>query len=180
MTCFHESHVFKNILHGTKHTQYGFWACVINHGFFYLFIIFQASILKIYEVCTGIPGGREKFKCLDTISRQSSHCYSLFVGIIGMALRSCMTTWCLKKADPLFVSMFKPLGIVFAVVIGAFCFRDVFYFGSLVGSAIIVVGFYSVIWGKAKEWKEEEKSLRSNNKNMPLLQDKVDDPEVNL
>lgn len=54
---------------------------------------------------------------------------------------------------------------------------------SLVGSIIIVVGFYSVIWGKAKEWEKEKMSLGSNNNNkkMPLLQDKVvDDPEVNL
>ncbi|KAK4376828.1 hypothetical protein RND71_003124 [Anisodus tanguticus] len=50
----------------------------------------------------------------------------------------------------------------------------------LVGSIIIVVGFYSVIWGKAKEWKMGEKSLESNNNNMPLLQDRADDPEVNM
>ncbi|XP_047256079.1 WAT1-related protein At3g28050 [Capsicum annuum] len=159
-----------------------------------LWYIIQASILKIYEeemiVCLYCFFVAIISALVSLVVERNSNAWTLYPdirliailysGIIGMALRSCMTTWCLKKADPLFVSMFKPLGIVFAVVIGAFCFRDVFYFGSLVGSAIIVVGFYSVIWGKAKEWKEEEKSLRSNNKNMPLLQDKVDDPEVNL
>ncbi|MCD7468249.1 hypothetical protein HAX54_006261 [Datura stramonium] len=81
-----------------------------------------------------------------------------------------MTTWCLKKTDPLFVSMFKPLGIVFAVVIGTFCFRDIFYIGSLVGSVTTVIGFYAVMWGKAQEKDCEGKNLETHGKNVPLLQ----------
>lgn len=47
------------------------------------------------------------------------------------------------------------------------------------GSIIIVIGFYSVMWGQSKEWTKKEKNLRSNNNKIPFLQDKNDDdPEV--
>lgn len=42
---------------------------------------------------------------------------------------------------------------------------------SLVGSIIIVVGFYAVMWGKTKEDKvDEDKLARNVNSKAPLLQ----------
>lgn len=45
---------------------------------------------------------------------------------------------------------------------------------SLVGAIVVVVGFYAVVWGKAKEGTtiekvEGSKSSESNGKRMPLL-----------
>ncbi|CAI0379678.1 unnamed protein product [Linum tenue] len=60
-------------------------------------------------------------------------------------------TWCLCRTGPVFVSMFKPIGIVIAAAVGVICFGDTLYLGSLIGAAVIVVGFYLVIWGKAQE-----------------------------
>ncbi|XP_059316562.1 WAT1-related protein At3g28050-like isoform X2 [Lycium ferocissimum] len=103
----------------------------------------------------------------------STSLWYIIQGIIGIAFRSCMTTWCLKKTDPLFVSMFKPLGVVFAVVIGTFCFKDVFYIGSLVGSVTTVVGFYAVMWGKAQEKYCERKNSETLGENVALLQNEA-------
>ncbi|XP_049364402.1 WAT1-related protein At3g28050-like [Solanum verrucosum] len=98
----------------------------------------------------------------------------LYSGIVGIAFRSCMTTWCLKKTDPLFVSMFKPFAIVFALLIGTFCFRDVFYLGSLVGSVTTVIGFYGVMWGKTQEKYYEGNNLETlAENNVPLLQNEA-------
>ncbi|KAJ4980613.1 hypothetical protein NE237_031450 [Protea cynaroides] len=60
-------------------------------------------------------------------------------------------TWALHQKGPLFVAMFRPLGIVIAVVMGILFLGDTVYWGSLVGSIIISAGFYAVIWGKAQE-----------------------------
>ncbi|KAK4399737.1 WAT1-related protein [Sesamum angolense] len=60
---------------------------------------------------------------------------------------------------PLFVAMFHPLSIVIAAVLGTIFLGDVLYLGSLVGSIIIVIGFYSVMWGKAKEVEVIENNL---------------------
>ncbi|KAL3501221.1 hypothetical protein ACH5RR_035670 [Cinchona calisaya] len=83
----------------------------------------------------------------------------LYSGVFGSALQVSLTTWCVHKKGPLFVAMFHPLGIVIAAAFNIIVSEDAFYLGSLVGSIIIVVGFYSVIWGKAKEGKIVEGQL---------------------
>lgn len=103
----------------------------------------------------------------------------IYSAVFGSVFQVCISSWVVKRRGPLFVVMFHPLGIVFAMAANLFI-GEAIHVGSLLGSTIIVAGFYSVIWGKAKEWKKEEKTLGSNNDKMPLLQDKVNDPEVNI
>ncbi|MCD9645045.1 hypothetical protein HAX54_033698 [Datura stramonium] len=102
----------------------------------------------------------------------------IYSAVFGNVFQTCISSWCVKKRGPLFVAMFHPLGIVIAMIASLFT-GETIHVGSLVGSTIIVLGFYLVIWGKAKEWKKKENNFESNNnKKMPLLQDKTDDPEV--
>ncbi|KAI5352408.1 hypothetical protein L3X38_005299 [Prunus dulcis] len=100
----------------------------------------------------------------------------LYTAIVSTVLRYTLTTWCVWKAGALFCSMFKPLGIIFGVIMGAIFLGDPFYFGSLVGALIIVTGFYAVMWGKAKEEKLVEGGSRweslGQNK-VPLLQNNI-------
>lgn len=50
---------------------------------------------------------------------------------------------------------------------------------SLVGSIVIVVGFYAVMWGKTQEKKVDEDHLSRNiNSKAPLLQIKDAETEV--
>ncbi|KAJ6321811.1 hypothetical protein OIU77_011817 [Salix suchowensis] len=77
----------------------------------------------------------------------------LYSGVFGSAFQVGVSTWCLHKTGPVFVAMFKPVGIVIAAAVSIVCFRDTLYLGSLVGATVIVIGFYSVMWGKAKEEK---------------------------
>ncbi|XP_052732631.1 WAT1-related protein At5g40240 isoform X2 [Vigna angularis] len=78
----------------------------------------------------------------------------LYSGVMGSAFQVGIISWCLHKTGPVFVSMFKPLGILISVVLGVFFLGDAFYLGSLVGAIVIVVGFYSVLWGKAEDIKD--------------------------
>ena len=39
--------------------------------------------------------------------------------ICGGAITFSVQTWCIKKKGPVFVAMFKPLGIAIAAVLGA-------------------------------------------------------------
>jgi len=54
-----------------------------------------------------------------------------------------------------------------------------FHLCSLVGSVAIVVGFYSVMWGKAKEQKKDLAisvgNVEPNKKKVPLLQTIVEE-----
>ncbi|CAL5421388.1 unnamed protein product [Camellia sinensis] len=98
----------------------------------------------------------------------------LFSGIVGSSIQASILLWCLRQRGPLFTAVFPPLGIVISTVVGIIIFGDILYLGSVVGSIIIVIGFYSVMWGKSKEQKvitdDEETSLESPREKAPLLQ----------
>ncbi|BFG16491.1 hypothetical protein CerSpe_027650 [Prunus speciosa] len=85
----------------------------------------------------------------------------LYTGIVSSVLRYSLVTWCVWKAGAFFCSMFKPLGIIFSVIMGVTFLRDSVYLGSLVGALIIVIGFYATMWGKATE-EELVESLGQN------------------
>ncbi|KMT07306.1 hypothetical protein BVRB_6g149350 isoform A [Beta vulgaris subsp. vulgaris] len=97
----------------------------------------------------------------------------LYSAVFGSALQVGLCSWCLRKKGPVFVCMFKPLGIAIAAVAGVVFFGDTLYLGSLLGIIIIVFGFYSVMWGKAKEEKKindsQFGSLQSPTQKVPLL-----------
>ncbi|KAL6577861.1 hypothetical protein OROMI_010189 [Orobanche minor] len=97
----------------------------------------------------------------------------LYSGVFGSAFQVSVNAWCLRRKGPLFVAMFHPLGIIIAAVLGIIFLGDVPFLGSLVGSIIIVIGFYWVMWGKAKEIKVIEK-----NEKEPLLPIKDEMMEV--
>ncbi|KAI7753259.1 hypothetical protein M8C21_001174 [Ambrosia artemisiifolia] len=99
--------------------------------------------------------------------------YIIAQGIFGYAFLVTVQSWCVRRRGPLFVAMFHPVGIVIANLIGVIFLGDGFYLGSLLGSIIVVVGFYTVMWGKAQEQKIADSSVSSklDNETAPLLQD---------
>ncbi|KAJ6689442.1 hypothetical protein OIU85_005808 [Salix viminalis] len=106
----------------------------------------------------------------------------LYSGVFGSAFQVGVSTWCLHKTGPVFVAMFKPVGIVIAAAFSIVCFRDTLYLGSLVGATVIVIGFYSVMWGKAKEEKagvddgvRSVRSFESDSQKAPLLQSRAEE-----
>ncbi|KAK7860622.1 wat1-related protein [Quercus suber] len=101
----------------------------------------------------------------------------LYSAVFGSAFQVGISAWCLHKTGPLFVAMFKPVGIVISVFIGVIFLGDTFYLGSLIGAILIVVGFYCVMWGKAKEQRTGEETriggLESSREKVPLLQNRL-------
>ncbi|KAK9751000.1 hypothetical protein RND81_02G234800 [Saponaria officinalis] len=102
----------------------------------------------------------------------------LYSAVFGSALQVGLTSWCLRRKGPVFVCMFKPLGVAIAAVAGVLFFGDTLYLGSLLGVIIIILGFYSVMWGKAKEEKtgrdHKLSDLQSTTPNTPLLRHVVE------
>ncbi|CAI9277056.1 unnamed protein product [Lactuca saligna] len=94
--------------------------------------------------------------------------------VFNTAFRSSAVIWCLKKKGPVFVAMFTPLSIVIATIMGVTFLGDSLYLGSAIGAMIVAGGFYTVMWGQAKQ-KERETDLEgadelgSSNPTTPLL-----------
>ncbi|GAV81016.1 EamA domain-containing protein [Cephalotus follicularis] len=88
--------------------------------------------------------------------------------IFGTVVSYGLITWCIRKKGPVFVAMFKPIGIAIAVFLGIIFLGDTLYVGSIVGSVVIVVGFYGVIWAQSKE--EETYEIHDISQKTPLLE----------
>uniref|UniRef100_A0A2N9FKY4 WAT1-related protein n=1 Tax=Fagus sylvatica TaxID=28930 RepID=A0A2N9FKY4_FAGSY len=65
-------------------------------------------------------------------------------------------TWGLHLKGPVYVSNFKPLSIAIAAAMTVIFLGDALYLGSVIGAIILSIGFYAVIWAKAKEELKEE------------------------
>lgn len=97
----------------------------------------------------------------------------VFSGIAGSVFRVTVITWCMRKKGPVFVALFKPIEIVIAAISGIMFLGDTLLLGSVIGGSIIAVGFYTVMWGSAKEKKMEVEGLEScSTQKSPLLHKK--------
>ncbi|XP_059313342.1 WAT1-related protein At1g09380-like isoform X2 [Lycium ferocissimum] len=80
----------------------------------------------------------------------------LYNGIVCTALGYCLTSWCIQRKGPLYVSVFYPLMLIITAVLSWALLREKLYVGTVVGSFLTVVGFYGVLWGKDKEKSQSE------------------------
>ncbi|XP_060185614.1 WAT1-related protein At1g68170-like [Lycium barbarum] len=87
-----------------------------------------------------------------------------YAGILSSGLGVTIIAWCTKLKGPLYVSSFYPLALIFVAIVGTIVLHEELHVGSIIGSILIVIGLYVVIWGKAKEKRAEEtEALKSNN-----------------
>lgn len=56
-----------------------------------------------------------------------------------------------KARGPVFVTAFSPLGMIITAVLGSVVLAEQVHLGSVIGAVIIVLGLYSVVWGKSKD-----------------------------
>ncbi|KAH0714701.1 hypothetical protein KY284_007606 [Solanum tuberosum] len=72
-----------------------------------------------------------------------------------------------KVKGPVFVTAFSPLSMVITSVLAAIILAESVHLGSLIGAIIIVMGLYSVVWGKSKEGKGNE--ITSKDQELPVV-----------
>ncbi|XP_062106800.1 WAT1-related protein At3g28050-like [Humulus lupulus] len=72
-------------------------------------------------------------------------------GVFGSFLNNTVHTWALHLKGPVYVAMFKPLSIAIAAAMTFIFLGDSLHLGSVIGATLISIGFYTVMWGKAKE-----------------------------
>ncbi|XP_019188060.1 PREDICTED: WAT1-related protein At1g09380-like [Ipomoea nil] len=72
-------------------------------------------------------------------------------GLVYSALAICLTSWCIERKGPLYVAVFNPLLLVLTAILSWAFLREKIYTGTVMGSILIVVGLYIVLWGKKNE-----------------------------
>ncbi|KAI3508998.1 hypothetical protein L1887_24021 [Cichorium endivia] len=94
----------------------------------------------------------------------------VYSGVVCSGIGVCMMSWCIDKKGPLFVSVFSPLLLVIVAALSWALLREKLYLGTLLGSLLIVLGLYCVLWGKSKEIEHGKQDLE--------LQDTKEDMEM--
>ncbi|CAH2080010.1 unnamed protein product [Thlaspi arvense] len=80
-------------------------------------------------------------------------------------------SWAVSHKGPVYLSMFKPLSILIAAASTTIFLGESIYLGMLLGGILISIGFYMVLWGKAKEDKVDiSRTIESSpSQKAPLL-----------
>ncbi|MED6197664.1 hypothetical protein PIB30_058746 [Stylosanthes scabra] len=76
---------------------------------------------------------------------------ALYAGIVCTGLAYGVMAWTIERKGPLYVSVFTPLMLVITALVTWALLHDQLYVGTAIGSVIIVLGLYAVLWGKSKE-----------------------------
>ncbi|KAF5474300.1 hypothetical protein F2P56_006212 [Juglans regia] len=79
-----------------------------------------------------------------------------YAGIVSSSIAYYVQGLVMQKRGPVFVTAFSPLMMIIVAIMGSFILAEKIYLGGILGSVLIVMGLYSVLWGKYKEYKEKE------------------------
>ncbi|VAI68627.1 unnamed protein product [Triticum turgidum subsp. durum] len=95
----------------------------------------------------------------------------LYTGILGSGVGYVLMTWCVEKRGPVFTSAFIPIIQIMVAIIDFFFLHENIYLGSVLGSILMILGLYILLWGKsrdasatvppAKEEEDKEKQIKS-------------------
>ncbi|CAA2973583.1 WAT1-related At5g07050 [Olea europaea subsp. europaea] len=92
-----------------------------------------------------------------------------YAGIVTSSISYYVQGIVMKTKGPVFATAFSPLMMIIVAIMGSFILAEKIYLGGVIGSIIIVIGLYSVLWGKYKEEKENKKlseipeAIKDNN-----------------
>lgn len=105
----------------------------------------------------------------------------VLTALFGTLVRSRIQAWCMSVKGPMYVAMFKPAGIFWANFFGESFFGTLCY-GSVIGTIVVGVGYYTVLWGVREEAKQDQddstKSAPADDIKTPLLQNQDADEQV--
>ncbi|KAL5096924.1 hypothetical protein RYX36_001251 [Vicia faba] len=78
----------------------------------------------------------------------------LYAGIVGSGLCFVGMSWCVKKRGPVFTAAFSPFVQIMAGMLDIPVLHEQLYLGNVVGSILVMIGLYILLWGKSKEAQE--------------------------
>nr|CAB3466709.1 unnamed protein product [Digitaria exilis] len=78
----------------------------------------------------------------------------LYTGIMGSGVGYVLMTWCVEKRGPVFTSAFIPIIQIMVAMIDFFFLHENLYLGSVLGSILMILGLYILLWGKKRDASE--------------------------
>nr|CAD1829587.1 unnamed protein product [Ananas comosus var. bracteatus] len=81
-----------------------------------------------------------------------------YAGIVTSSIAYYVQGLVIEKRGPVFASAFSPLMMIIVAIMGSFILAEKIYLGGVLGAVLIVMGLYSVLWGKYRENKEQKEN----------------------
>ncbi|KAL2339805.1 hypothetical protein Fmac_007745 [Flemingia macrophylla] len=78
----------------------------------------------------------------------------LYTGLVSSGIAYYVQGLVMKLRDPVFATAFNPLCMIVVAGLGSLILGEQLHLGSIIGGVIIVLGLYSVVWGKAKDYAD--------------------------
>ncbi|XP_061364367.1 WAT1-related protein At5g07050-like [Gastrolobium bilobum] len=79
-----------------------------------------------------------------------------YAGIVTSSISYYVQGLVIKTKGPVFATAFSPLMMIIVAIMGSFILAEQIYLGGVIGAVLIIIGLYSVLWGKHKERKENK------------------------
>ncbi|XP_019066845.1 WAT1-related protein At1g09380 isoform X3 [Solanum lycopersicum] len=92
----------------------------------------------------------------------------VYNGTVCSSLALYLSSWCIERKGPLYVSMFNPLLLVIAAFLSWILLREKLYLGIVVGSILTVVGLYGFLWGQKKEMEQSKNEIEEEDNKADL------------
>ncbi|XP_020570735.1 WAT1-related protein At5g64700-like [Phalaenopsis equestris] len=86
----------------------------------------------------------------------------IYSGVVISFLAYNLQVYCTSEKGPFFTAIFYPLMLVIAGILSAILYAERLHLGSLIGAIIIIIGLYSVLWGKTEDGIDEGKKKEKN------------------
>ncbi|KAK8472642.1 hypothetical protein PHAVU_002G268800 [Phaseolus vulgaris] len=75
----------------------------------------------------------------------------VYCGIMVTGVTYYLQAWVIEKKGPVFLAMATPLALIMTIISSSFILGEIITLGSLLGSIVLVIGLYCVLWGKSRE-----------------------------
>jgi drug/metabolite transporter (DMT)-like permease len=75
----------------------------------------------------------------------------VYSGVFNTGATFVLVSWAVARRGPVYPPMFNSLSLIATTVVDALVLGTDVYLGGVLGAALVVVGLYAFLWGKAKE-----------------------------
>ncbi|XP_037439047.1 WAT1-related protein At3g30340-like [Triticum dicoccoides] len=114
-------------------------------------------LLSFFQMAA-VGAATEKMSLLVWVPRTALQAVTVvFAGVGSSGLGFLAMSWCVERRGPVFTTAFMPLIQIVTAGIDVAVLHEQLHLGSVVGSAVVVVGLYLVLWGKSNEASIESK-----------------------
>lgn len=153
--------------HGTVRWVLGSVSMLANVVGFALWLLLQRKFTRKYPAVYSATAFMSLFSFVQagalalSIQRSSLAVWALrgtveiatvvYCGVVASGIGYLLLTYCVEKRGPVFTAAFSPLAQIFVAGIDLFILHEPLYLGSVLGSVLVILGLYLVLWGKREE-----------------------------